>query len=158
MHDFGSNNERGKVAERQVLLQLEHDGYQVEDVSDVEDYQNIGIDFIATRGNQRFTLDVKSDNKIESNICLELETDGKIGWWLYSKANFIFIVPRLDDYALKGNYFILSRESAKEYLGKNHNNRSLYRTSDMGRQGRGLLVNIEKLKQAQLLREQRWTI
>lgn len=74
---------------------LKSQGYEVEDTTLNPDFWRKDIDFIARKGNEEITVEVKWDNRISSsgNMFVETITDidkSKQGWFEFCQADYIF--------------------------------------------------------------------
>lgn len=107
---------KGKKGEERVKTYLERTGWNVEDVSLVEEFQGKDTDFLVSLNSRKTTIEVKTDANINNtgNVCLEeiqsLEKNTP-GWIAYCEAEYIWFV--CDNIAR-----IAKREDLMEYYNK----------------------------------------
>ena len=141
-----SNNEefrdclqKGKQGEIVFKGWCDKEGWKYIDVTDIEEYQDIDVDFITTdKKNNQGYVEVKTQAKVKKGeLYIELTTDtGGIGWWYKSKANL---------FAFYGGYpsnkmYLIKAKLLKEYIA----NSTLNKIN--GRCGQAYIVGITKLK------------
>lgn len=84
-----------RLGEYYACQYLKSQGYEVEDTTLNPDYWEKDIDFIARKGNEGISIEVKWDNRISDsgNMFIETITDidkGKQGWFEFCKADYIY--------------------------------------------------------------------
>ena len=120
MNLFTRQLKKGKVGEELAYNYLIARGWEVEDVSNNEEYFSLDIDFLITRNGISTSIDVKTEAAMArtGNMFIEDEIiykDGREakGWLHYSKAEYIWHVnPK------NGVAFVYRLEDMKEYLRK----------------------------------------
>ena len=117
---FSQQLKKGKVGEELAYNYLIARGWEVEDVSNNEEYFSLDIDFIAAKDGNSVSLDVKTEEAMSRTGNMFIEDtityqDGRMakGWLYYSKAEYIWHVnPK------NGVAFVYRLEDMKEYLRK----------------------------------------
>lgn len=105
---------KGKKGEEAVFNWLLENGYDVLDVRDDNDYRKKDIDFIASKGGQFITIEVKAqsnvayDRKFNIEDVLNIST-GLEGWIHKCKAEYLCIYSH-------GELFIVKTEEMLDYI------------------------------------------
>ena len=119
---FSQQLKKGKVGEELAYNYLIARGWEVEDVSNNEEYFSLDIDFLAARNGISTSIDVKTEAAMArtGNMFIEDEIiykDGREakGWLHYSKAEYIWhINPQ------NGMAFAYNLEEMREFIKKNY--------------------------------------
>lgn len=110
-------NKDVKAAEESEVIVVEYlskNGYYVEDVRHLKNYQVRSIDYVALADQQAFTIEVKDDTKGHQtgNFIIELEAgNGKPGWFKKCQATTLAIVSKAER-----TIFMLSMYELKQFL------------------------------------------
>ena len=117
---FSQQLKKGKVGEELTYNYLIARGWEVEDVSNNEEYFSLDIDFLAAKDGNSVSLDVKTEEAMSrtGNMFIEYTLNylnGKTakGWLHYSKAEYIWHINPDNGVA-----FAYKLEEMKEYLRK----------------------------------------
>lgn len=108
-----------KSAEKSEVIVVEYltrNGYYVEDVRHLKNYQVRSIDYVALANQQAYTIEVKDDQRGHQtgNFIIELEAgDGKPGWFKKCHATTLAIVSQEER-----TIFMLSMYELKQYIKK----------------------------------------
>lgn len=97
-----------------VVDYLTRNGYYVEDVRHLKNYQVRSIDYVALANQQAFTIEVKDDARGHEtgNFIIELEAgDGKPGWFKKCQATTLAIVSQQERLI-----YLLSMRELKQYI------------------------------------------
>ena len=117
---FNEQLKKGKVGEELAYNYLITRGWEVEDVSNNEEYFSLDIDFLAAKDGNSVSLDVKTEEAMSRTGNMFIEDaityqDGRMakGWLYYSKAEYIWHVnPK------NGVAFVYRLEDMQDYLRK----------------------------------------
>lgn len=117
---FSRQLKKGKVGEELSYNYLIAKGWEVEDVSNNEEYFSLDIDFLAAKDNISVSLDVKTEEAMNRTGNMFIENtityqDGRStgGWLYYSKAEYIWHINPDNGVA-----FAYRLEDMKKYLRK----------------------------------------
>ena len=122
MDNFQVKLSKGKFTESIVKKNLEDKlGYNVQDVSDVKEWQDKDVDFIVSNANKsiHFALEVKNDDRMHQtgNFFFEIGFDRKTGfykgWWYKCKAHALCFFD-----SVTGTGYILDFGKVKALKGK----------------------------------------
>lgn len=108
-----------KAAEESEVIVVEYltqNGYYVEDVRHLKNYQVRSVDYVALADQQAYTIEVKDDQRGHQtgNFIIELEAgDGRPGWFKKCQATTLAIVSRSER-----TIFMLSMFELKQFLKK----------------------------------------
>lgn len=108
-----------KAAEESEIIVVEYlnsNGYYVEDVRHVKNYQVRSIDYVALADQQAYTIEVKDDARGHEtgNFIIELEAgNGRPGWFKKCQATTLAIVSKTER-----TIFMLSMYELKQYIKK----------------------------------------
>lgn len=107
---FTRQLKKGKVGEELAYNYLIARGWEVEDVSNNEEYFSLDIDFIAAKDGNSVSLDVKTEEAMSRTGNMFIEhtityQDGRMakGWLHYSKAEYIWHINPDNGVALLTN-------------------------------------------------------
>ncbi len=107
-----------KAAEESEVIVVEYltqNGYYVEDVRHLKNYQVRSVDYVALADQQAYTIEVKDDQRGHQtgNFIIELESgSGKPGWFKKCVATTLAIVSKAER-----TIFMLSMVELKQYMG-----------------------------------------
>lgn len=98
---------------------LKSQGYEVEDTTLNPDFWSKDIDFIARKGNEEITIEVKWDNCISDsgNMFIEIITDidkGKQGWFEFCQADYIFYGDSQNNL-----FYVFKTDDLRQFLREN---------------------------------------
>ena len=117
--NFYKDVKEAEVSEGIVVDYLSRQGYYVEDVRHLKNYQTRSIDYVALAEQQVFTIEVKDDQKghATGNFIIELTAgNGRPGWFKKCQATTLAIVSKHERII-----FLLSMYELKRYLNKHQN-------------------------------------
>ena len=108
-----------KAAEESEVIVVEYltkNGYYVEDVRHLKNYQVRSVDYVALADQEAYTIEVKDDQRGHQtgNFIIELEGgSGKPGWFKKCVATTLAIVSKAER-----TIFMLSMYELKQYIKK----------------------------------------
>ena len=133
--------------EQLIKNYLEHQGYNVIDVSKCQEYWTQDIDFIAIKGQDTTKIEVKYDGVIHRtrNLFIELLSDvdnNKSGWIDFCKADYLYYIDAVNNIC-----YVIALDDVRHYLKTNRYSVKECRDyNDKGleyKRSQGALVNID---------------
>ena len=108
-----------RLGEYKAQCYLRSQGYEVEDTTLNPDFFDKDIDFIATKGNEKITIEVKWDNRIHDtgNMFIETITDldkNKAGWFLFCQADYIYYGD-----AKNNLFYVFKTDDLRQFMQNN---------------------------------------
>lgn len=97
---------RGQIGEEKAKEFFETNGYTIVDVRESDFYRKLDIDLILTKGEESFSLEVKSNGSACRTGNLVVEdilniAKGKLGWIWYCRADYLMVVSGNKGYIYK---------------------------------------------------------
>lgn len=149
-NNFEEKLNEGKETEKLIATLLISKGFEVEDMSDVEEYQAIDTDFLIHKKGT-WTMEIKSDSRIgkTGNIFLEVgmsrSTGFYEGWFNKCESDYMCIYDTVNSIA-----YMLDWDKTKKYAKSNGRNISFWNYTD-NCQGYGILLSLDKAKENGLI-------
>ena len=142
-----------RTGEEKAMSIFQLNGWNVVDQSQNSDYWKKDIDFIAYKGNEIKTVEVKWDNSIAStgNMFIELLTDERLnkpGWITFCQADIIMYGSSHENL-----FYVFATDDLREYLKTYENRYQTRKAIDYDSLGRvrklsiGALIPIEEFCQ-----------
>lgn len=142
----------GKVGEAAAKTYLSGQGWEVKDLTACSSFYPKDIDFLISRGRERYYIEVKWDTRIHQtgNMFIETTTNldtNKEGWFEFCQAEFIFYGD-----ARQQLFYVFRLEDLKDYIRKDFSHLESRKAADYNWRGQvkkisqGLIVPIEDFR------------